>query len=278
MEKRSAVLIVLATACAAHCANILCIFNMASVSHQIVYQPIWKELSLRGHNVTVITPNPLNDSTLINLTEIDIGAPLYERVRNLNKKFSSTPNHWILNPVFLYKYADSADIIFSNPEVSALIKDTSRKFDVILAEYGIPIGCAFAAKFKCPLVGVMSSRLTNMVQEQVGIPNHPTLYPDPVTPYGYDPDFSSRVGAVANYLFLRLFYNYIVVPRFDKIIKKHFGESIPYYGDMERNVSLVLMNSNPFIHGARPLGPNVIELSRLHIKEETRLPQVGTYY
>src|SRR5699024_6098381 len=56
----------------AESANILCFFSFPSYSHQIVYQAIWKELSLRGHNVVVITPNPLNDTTLGNLTEIDV--------------------------------------------------------------------------------------------------------------------------------------------------------------------------------------------------------------
>lgn len=247
---------------------------MASLSHQIVYQPIWRELSLRGHSVTVITPNPLMDSSLTNLTEIDIGPPLYRRLRDLNKKFSKKPSHWILNPLFLYKYVDSVEIIFSNPEVSALIKDTTREFDVVLAEYGIPIGSAFAHKFKCPLVGVMSSRLSNMLQEQIGIPTHPVLYPDPLAPYGYDPDFLGRVGAVTNYFFLKLFYHYVAIPRYDRVIQKYFGDNYPYYGDLEKNVSIVLMNSNPFIHGARPLGPNVIELGRMHIKNETQLPEV----
>ena len=32
----------------------------------------WKELSPRGHNVTVVTPDPLNDLSLVNITEISI--------------------------------------------------------------------------------------------------------------------------------------------------------------------------------------------------------------
>lgn len=257
-----------------HCANILGVFNIASLSHQIVYQPIWRELSRRGHSVTVVTPNPLNDASLINLTEIDIGPPLYKRVKELSAKFSSKPSHWIFNPLFLYKYVDSAEIIFSNPEVSALINDTARTFDVVIAEYAIPIGAAFAAKFKCPLVGVLSIRITNILQEQIGIPNHPVLYPEIVAPYGTEPDFFDRVGAVVNDIFLRMFYRYVAIPRYDRVIKKHFGKDYPYYGDLERNVSIMLMNSSPYIHGARPLGPNVIELGRMHIQKDPTLPQV----
>ncbi|KAL3288283.1 hypothetical protein HHI36_002731 [Cryptolaemus montrouzieri] len=53
-------------------ARILGWFVCPSISHQSVFQPIWRELSLRGHEVTVITSDPLNDPTLKNLTEIDV--------------------------------------------------------------------------------------------------------------------------------------------------------------------------------------------------------------
>lgn len=55
-------------------AKILGIIPTPSYSHQLAFQPIWRELSLRGHNVTVITANPLNDPKLINLTEINIST------------------------------------------------------------------------------------------------------------------------------------------------------------------------------------------------------------
>lgn len=42
-------------------ARILCAFQMAAVSHHQVFQPIWKELSLRGHQVVVVTPYPLKE-------------------------------------------------------------------------------------------------------------------------------------------------------------------------------------------------------------------------
>lgn len=54
------------------CANILFVTIFPNPSRQALFQPIWKELSLRGHNVVVITPNPLRDEKLTNLTEIDI--------------------------------------------------------------------------------------------------------------------------------------------------------------------------------------------------------------
>jgi glucuronosyltransferase len=54
------------------CANILGVFISPLFIHQIIYHSLCRELSLRGHQVTVITPFPLDDPTLTNLTEISI--------------------------------------------------------------------------------------------------------------------------------------------------------------------------------------------------------------
>lgn len=64
----------------AQCANILFVTSFPSHSHQVMFQPVWKELSLRGHNVIAITPNPLRDESLTNLTEVDI-SKLYEKIQ-----------------------------------------------------------------------------------------------------------------------------------------------------------------------------------------------------
>ena len=55
----------------AYCARILGVVPIPSYSHQIVYRPIWRELSLRGHQVVVMTTDPMKDPALTNLTEID---------------------------------------------------------------------------------------------------------------------------------------------------------------------------------------------------------------
>ncbi|XP_050312697.1 UDP-glycosyltransferase UGT5-like isoform X2 [Anthonomus grandis grandis] len=60
------------------CARILCVFQMPAVSHQATFKPISRTLSLRGHKVVAVTPHPINDSNLTNLTEIDTSKETYE--------------------------------------------------------------------------------------------------------------------------------------------------------------------------------------------------------
>ncbi|KAJ8878993.1 hypothetical protein PR048_019599 [Dryococelus australis] len=61
-------------------ARILGVSPVTSVSHQIVYRAVTTELAKRGHELVVITTDPVNDPTLANYTEIDISF-LYDFYR-----------------------------------------------------------------------------------------------------------------------------------------------------------------------------------------------------
>lgn len=136
-------LVLLTLFCTIESANILGVFSIPSVSHQIVYQPIWKELSLRGHKVTVITPNPLNDPTLTNLTEIDVSYS-YEFFKNLTTEaFSGSMDHWSMEKMYHAMVMGTNEAQFNHPQVLELLEDRSKTFDVVLAEPFIPIPAAF---------------------------------------------------------------------------------------------------------------------------------------
>ena len=59
MIHRLMCLLLLYAACSIKAAQILGIFPMPSISHQLPFQAIMKALSARGHQITVISPNPL---------------------------------------------------------------------------------------------------------------------------------------------------------------------------------------------------------------------------
>ncbi|KAL3288264.1 hypothetical protein HHI36_002712 [Cryptolaemus montrouzieri] len=80
-------------------ARILAIFPFPSISHQYIFRAIVKELSLRGHDITFITPNPMKDSTLNNIEEIDISGTyrIYQEF-DLKEAFTlSSFIGWLMN-------------------------------------------------------------------------------------------------------------------------------------------------------------------------------------
>lgn len=253
-------------------AKILCVFNLASVSHQVVFQPIWRELSLRGHEVTVITPNPLKDPKLTNLTEIDLSY-MYNRQSEGASQISLGQNHWFLTGMILDVAPQMAESFFTEPPVQALINDASAKFDVVLAEYAIPFPEVFAARFKCPFIAVSSLGVRVPTYDALGNPYHPLLTPDHTVNIE-SKTLLERIELVVFAIWQRYYYHYATVPKLDAVIKKHFGQDMPYFGEIEKNVDLVFHSINPVFHGARANLPSFIQIGRMHIKPKKPLPQV----
>lgn len=68
-------------------ARILGFFTVPSISHQQSFQSICKALALKGHEVTFITTDSLNDRSIGNLTEIDI-SQLYDILKTIDFRSS----------------------------------------------------------------------------------------------------------------------------------------------------------------------------------------------
>lgn len=274
MRYVNSVFLVLLFFYSANSARILGIFPMASISHQVVFQPIWRELSLRGHQVTVMTPNPLKDPTLTNLTEIDMGH-MYDSFRQMSGMFASALSHWDMLKMLTFFKQLSIDPFFSNPEVLSLINDTSKEFDVVIAEYLWTFPAAFSHKFKCPLIGVASLGVWSSVHEAMGNPVHTTLYPELITTYGDELSFYERVDSFVYSTYYSYIYRSSLRPMLDEELRKYFGNDLPSLAELENNVSMLFLNTNPVIHKPRPYVPGTIEMGRMHIKPKKALPGVS---
>lgn len=253
-------------------ARILGVFPTPSVSHQIVYQPIWKELSLRGHAVTVLTPSPLQDPQLTNLMEIDLSF-MYENDIDASKIIGKI-THWDMLNFVIPAHDNLYGKILSHPDVNSMLNNISVHFDLVIAEFSQPTVSAFAYKYKCPLIGVTSMGVMSTTHDAVGNPAHPILHPDFLLPLDEDMSFFEKIEAVLFALRFKYDYYNINLPHFDKFARRFFGEDMPYLGDLERNISLLFLNTNRVIHGARPYPPKVMELGRMHIAPMKPLPQV----
>ncbi|KAF2883376.1 hypothetical protein ILUMI_22789 [Ignelater luminosus] len=254
--------------------KILGIFPVPSISHQIVFQPIWKELSLRGHEVTVITPNPLNDKSLVNLTEIDVSFS-YKIFIESNLQESITKDVPV-NGVVDFIFTLMLNIIeaqLKHPEVQALIQDKDKHFDLVMVEFLNPAVYAFSARFQCPLIGMTSLGALLGGHDAVGNPSHPLLHSDFFLPSTGELSFFDRVYNTMYTIWYRYNYYYNVLPHHDKLVKKYIGDDLPYLGDIERNVSMLFINENSIFHSIKPNVPAVIELSNMHIKKKKPLPK-----
>nr|XP_023024872.1 uncharacterized protein LOC111512939 [Leptinotarsa decemlineata] len=157
-------------------ARILGFFSYPSVSHQSIFRALWRELSLRGHEVTVITPNPWNDPSLINLTEIDVGFT-FDIVAEKNFAGNMGKGKSALSRViYVHDIAmelTEAEILHEN--VLKLLTYDEYHFDVILVQSLHPLMYFFGAKFRAPVVAALMKKHnteTKMTRHKLGIIRH----------------------------------------------------------------------------------------------------------
>lgn len=134
-------------------AKILGVAWYPAASHQAIYQPIWRELSLRGHEVTAITVTPLRDPNLKNLTEIDIGSIFKITQRSdVTKVFSKENSFWYTLYSGKHLVGEFLEEMFSNVGVRELI-NSKQTFDVVIVEPLSEVVFAFGERFKAPVIG-----------------------------------------------------------------------------------------------------------------------------
>nr|AVT42209.1 UDP-glucuronosyltransferase 40AH1 [Lissorhoptrus oryzophilus] len=237
-------------------------------SHQKPFQVIWKALSLRGHDVHVLTPNPLKDPTLVNLTEYDLSSFYKDREKSAQKN-KDLFNYMIKKPDFLTVFLKDSIMtkIWSNLFYRCLTHNETRRliennkhFDAVLVEWLFPTMAAFGAYYKAPIIGVSSLGAPSVALDTLGNPSHPLVSPDYNLPLTRDMTFRERLMAVLYAVYVKLYYDMAVLPREDAQIKKYLSPDLPYLGDIEKNISVLLLNRNPVFHRIMPFNPTTIDL------------------
>lgn len=256
-------------------SRILCIFPTPSISHQSVFQPVWKTLSLRGHQVTVITPNPLRDPKLTNLTEIDVsGVYEFQERNDVDVKIAKSLTMEELTYVVFITTLPQYDKMLQQKEVKDIIRRASNSFDLLMIEYLQPLFFAFALKFNCPVVGISS--LSDLPHYYVfgRAPLNPLAYPYISGPPGDLSTIWQRIEHLRCFLVYIFYVEYLAMPKHQEIAKKHFGNDVGSLSGAMYNVSLVFITRNVFINGARPMPPNIVEIGRINIQKTSKLPEV----
>lgn len=256
-------------------ANILFVGMYPSLYHQSYFQAIWKELSLKGHQVVALTPNPIGDPKLINLTEIDLSEAYH--VEGLKSFPTIMTKDISTKKGLMHIFEVMENVVIKellNPEVKALIADKRRIFDVAVVEVHYPALFAFSTKFECPLIAISSLSTLLNGHDAVGNPTHPALYPDIFYHKKYNLTFWERLEVTYYGFWFRYFYKYEILSKADAIVKRYFGANTPYIGDIEKNISVLLLNVNPVFYTPRPNLPNVIHLGHIYIKSDREIAKV----
>ncbi|XP_044733375.1 UDP-glycosyltransferase UGT5-like, partial [Chrysoperla carnea] len=257
------------------CARILFFLPIPSLSHHIFYRPIIKELSLRGHQVTCITTDPINNKTLTNLTEINIHDVAYQSV-NIPKQFLQQQTDRIIIDLhnfglMIYKLMDA---VLNDTKIQQLIHNETEHYDLLIVEMLRNVaGYAFKERFNCPMIGLASLKMGVNGMDCVGNPPDPNIYLDFNHKAGPNLTFFQRLYNFWKLWVLRYIHSYEILTMQNQLVKKYFGQNYSDLSDLEKSMDLLLTNSNPIFHMAQPHVPNFIEIGGLHQRVRHSLPQ-----
>ena len=257
-------------------ARILAVYPVPSISHQITFRPITMELIKRGHEVTVITPDPMfkKGEAPQNLTEIDVHDISYkaweafmESARGMKEDLISQMR------IGVEVFVNTVETQLQVKEVKDLVQGKG-KFDLLLTEACVQSVLAFSHVYKVPLIQISSFGTVWMNYQVIGAPSHPFLYPGAMNQRIYNLTMYEKLYEVYNnYMLENLFTS--MEEEENKMLRKHFGPSIPDLKELRNNVEMLLLNINPIWEGSRPVPPSVIHMGGLPQKPHKELPQVS---
>ncbi|XP_047519654.1 UDP-glucosyltransferase 2-like isoform X3 [Pieris napi] len=248
-------------------ARILGVFPTPAISHQGAFRPIIHELARRGHQVTVLTPDPAfpKDKPLPNLIEIDVHELSYAGKDEWLEKFENSKEGFLKEIKNIFeKMTVMVEKQIQVPEFKELYK---QKFDLLLVESFVRPLLGLGHVFKVPVIQVSSLGAGPFVYSSFGAPSHPLLYHSTVSQRLYNLTLFEK----AQELFKNYFVEYIVeqTKEFDyEMMRRNFGEDVPNFEELQKNVQLLLLNEHPIWANNRPVPPNIIFVGGIHQPKE----------
>ncbi|VEN54708.1 unnamed protein product [Callosobruchus maculatus] len=254
-------------------ARILATVFTPSYSHQITFRPLWKELSKRGHHVTLLTTNPMKDPSLSNIREIDLSGS-YAVMEKYGASEALTNQTDKLKAIKMYMgaLAKTADWQLGHPDVQKIVKNQNEKFDLIITEVVYPTHMGFVDRFKVPFIGVASFDQERS-HRRIGNLVHPIIFPDGSLPFVPPLTFKERLISIFYTVVMWFCTEWWLYPDQTAVARKHLGKEIRNLEEIEADMSFLFVTLNPALTKVRPIGLNTIVISGMHLQEPKPLPK-----
>ncbi|KAL0810801.1 hypothetical protein ABMA28_010117 [Loxostege sticticalis] len=258
-------------------AKILAVFPTPSISHQVVFRPLTMELVKRGHEVVVITTDPVfkDGGAPANLTELDVHDISYDiwrkgilesnTISGNKKDLDNQMNMMMTLMLSIFEQQMQVDKVRN-------ILNKSQHFDLLLLEAFFSPLLGLSHVFKAPVIQISSFGPTEDNLKAVGAVSHPILYPTCV---------HQRVKNLTLWEKIKQFYNQYqtdkMFSQYDELchlaLQRMFGTEVPKMNELKNNVDMLFVNIHSVWENNRPVPPNVIFMGGLHQKPEKELPQ-----
>ncbi|VVC87284.1 unnamed protein product [Leptidea sinapis] len=260
-----------------NCFKILAVIPIPAISHQSVFRPLTQELAKRGHKVTVITAYPAfsKDNCPKNLKEIDVhdvSCNLWRKNTINDYEFGKREN--IIDQTYdlLKVQTKTVTLQLKIKEIQDLITNHEIDFDLLLIESCTRAALVYSDIFKVPVVQISSFGMWLGVDENMGAPSHPILYPNIFHQTMYNMSLWEKLNELYKHWFIKMNYDGLEsmeIATIQNILEK----KLPNYNVLKNNVDMSFINIHPLWIDNQPLPINVISTWGMHKKIQKELPQ-----
>ncbi|XP_070496786.1 UDP-glycosyltransferase UGT4-like [Chironomus tepperi] len=264
-------------------SRILFLVAFPGKSHWLMFQPVINELLNRGHEVTAITHYPLKTDSG-NYKEILINPPwVWDERVNMSSYFTRAvrKESVIFKITSLWHFGiATTQFALESPPVKQFIDEDNSKFDLVISEqFQQESMNMFAHKYNCPLITIGTLDYADYMHNAQG----------QITPWSHVPHFVSYSTDNMNFMerleniFVSLYdaigRKFYYLPKMTELARKAFeklenqqGGRLPSVEQLEKKISVHLINSHPALSYPRPKMPGMVDIAGVHIKALKPLP------
>ncbi|XP_013139053.1 PREDICTED: UDP-glucuronosyltransferase 2B7-like [Papilio polytes] len=261
-------------------ARILAVFPTPSISHQIVFRPLTQALSRRGHEVTVVTTDPVNsnDPELVNLTEIDLHNISY---KSMNKDLFETygKEESMYSQIFMFanKLTNIFEEQLKTKEIQMLLQHSENYYDLLILEACVRPALVFSHVYKAPVIQISSLGGMLFNYEALGVPIHPTVYFTTLRQKLYN--LSIWDNLMECKIFLQVYFVHFICEHLQNaMLRSYFGADVPSIAELNNNIDMLFLATNPIWAGNTPVPPSVIFIGGIHENPYEELTEDLRYF
>ncbi|XP_076643745.1 UDP-glucosyltransferase 2-like isoform X2 [Halictus rubicundus] len=254
-------------------ARILALVPTPSYSHQIPHRRLWLELHERGHEIVLVTSDPIPNMNTTTFKQIDTSGA-YKNIREIDFiKLRFDKVEWLTFAEgqlidMAYSFAEH---MLNHTDMKAIYAPNSNeKFDLVIGEMLVsPATYYLAYRFNAPFIGLSPLGIMAVNEHALGgvvLPSHEYTW-EMEANVGTNQPFWKRLQ---NFLkFSRSLYHMYsdLYPRHQKLVEKYFGTAVPSLLDLQKNTSLIFVNQADAITPARPKLANMITFTSFHVEK-----------
>ncbi|XP_033607657.1 UDP-glucuronosyltransferase 2B15 isoform X2 [Cryptotermes secundus] len=226
-----------------------------------------KALAARGHEITVISPDPLK-TPVPNYTDVDLSFSYEYFHSSFDFATMDQATPYELIEQMIPVVTEMVKKQLSSPQLQEFIRSNATKYDLVFLEallYQSYHGLIHLVGSP-PVIGILSLECFWTAGDAMGTPNNPAFVPEILLSYGNRMTFYERLQNMLFWLWIRYKIYLEAFPEQEAIMRRFFGSSPPSIIDAERNISLLMLSSNWVFNYPIPLMPTVLTFHSLHVK------------